>query len=259
MGLYRIRNFFISQVQTYDRIEILLSQLSSNNLFEKVKAKRGLIKIIGVMAEVFQERLIDFLPRILQILIKKLKENDSQLYNALSESVEALVIFVFPEIEVEVACDNIRNILSQFFYLCGTGHSHTQTAAAMCVLKILQAIDPRCLSMLLKETCTNIFKLLRHQSCKTHEILFQAVLSVMFIYEGNPTKLQESIHILLPVIIDNMVHKDSNVRKIVVEVIFTIGQLIPEMISPYRDCLLEKLNTCRYDQVDFDPLGVFYR
>jgi hypothetical protein len=57
----------------------------------KPNQKKELIKLYATSAEIFEEALIPFLPKILTYLQRKLKENDMLLHAPISDSLGALV------------------------------------------------------------------------------------------------------------------------------------------------------------------------
>jgi hypothetical protein len=57
----------------------------------KSNHKKELIKLYGQAAEIFEESLIPFMPRILTYLQRKLKDGDVNLHVAISESLGLLV------------------------------------------------------------------------------------------------------------------------------------------------------------------------
>lgn len=57
----------------------------------KPNQKKELIKLYSVAAEIFEEALLPFMPKILTYLQRKLKENDTLLHQPISDSLGALV------------------------------------------------------------------------------------------------------------------------------------------------------------------------
>ena len=57
-----------------DRMNCFLSAISDSNEHMKPQQKKEQIKIFGIAAEIFEEALIPFLPKVLATLQKKLKE-----------------------------------------------------------------------------------------------------------------------------------------------------------------------------------------
>lgn len=59
-----------------DRMNAFLFMLSEHNEHMKINHKKELIKIYGNAAEIFEEALVPFLPKILTYMQRKLKECD---------------------------------------------------------------------------------------------------------------------------------------------------------------------------------------
>jgi len=248
-SLDTIRQLLITHGQREHRMELVLAQLSNNILQHQLKTKRGPIKVISLMASVYQGELLPFFSNIVDLIVRKLKENDEELHEVLSEAVGALIQFGLKEATEDIACENIRITLTKLFQLCGTGHRHTQKGASMSVVKAIQNISPFHLPMLLNDISPPLFKLLRSHNCKTQFYLLESALNVLIVYQGHPRKLEENARLLLPAILENLDHKEGHVRKMAIEVMSTISHLLPEVAAPYKEEVLEKLGQSRYDLI----------
>jgi hypothetical protein len=73
-GIEEVKKFMTSEITDNDRMNCFLSAISEHNEHMKPQQKKEQIKIYGLAAEIFEESLIPFLPKILATLSKKLKE-----------------------------------------------------------------------------------------------------------------------------------------------------------------------------------------
>jgi len=248
-GLDEIRDLLINHVQDADRINLVLTLLSETGDHQKATGKRESMKVIGLMAEVFEDRLAVYLPKILNIMSKKLKENDPQIHDTLSASLGNLVNFTLRNLDMDTAYKNLESIFQMLFQLCSKGNRYTQIGAAMCVTKTIQSCSFEFLYLMVDDISSRIIEVLRQHTCKAHIQLFECLLSLILVFEGNSDKLHQSAKNILPVAIDNLTNGDWNVRKIAVEVIYTLSVIIPEAIIPYKHEILEVLGHCRFDKV----------
>jgi len=207
------------------------------------------MKVIGIMAEVFEEKLANFIPKILQILSKKLKENDPQMHDTLSASIGSLVSFTVRHLELDAGFKNLQAVFTMLFQLCSKGNRYTQIGSAMCVTKVIQQSPFEFLYTMVDDITAKAIEVLRQHTCKAHIQLFECLLSLILAFEGNGDKLHESAKGILPIAIDNLTNGDWNVRKIAVELIYTLSMLVPEAIRPYKHELLDVLGHCRFDKV----------
>lgn len=65
---------------------LVISYLSEPSDHNKTTTKKEYIKLFGLMAEIFEEKILDFLPRILNAVNKRLKDADSVLHSAISDT-----------------------------------------------------------------------------------------------------------------------------------------------------------------------------
>ena len=119
----------------------------------------------------------------------------------------------------------------------------------MCITKAIQSSPVDCLQYMSDDITWKIIEFLKSPNCKANLQLFESILSLILAVEENIPKLNENTKNLLPVIIDNMAHSDWNVRKIAIEVIYTLSVLIPDILALYKHALLDVLNHCRFDKV----------
>jgi hypothetical protein len=248
-GTEEIRELLMNQVQDSERISLVLNLISEHNEHQKPNSKKETLKIIGILAEVFEEKIVEFIPKILGLATKRIKENDSQVHGSLSDSIGSVIGFGLRNLDLDQAYKHISNALKSFYQLLSTGSKFTQIGAAMCVAKIIQSSPVECLYYLIDEITFKLIEILRLPSCKSHLQLFECILSLILAVEDNVEKLGENSKVLLPVVIDNMAHSDWNVRKIAVEVVYTLSVLVSDVLAPFKHEILQTLNECRFDKV----------
>lgn len=128
---------------------------------------------------------------------------------------------------------------------------YTQMGSAMCIYKIIQCSPVECLYFLTEELSERLADLLHSPGCKAQLQIFECILSLILGIEDNSSKLKICSRILLPVVIDNLANLDWNVRKIAVDVVYTISVLLKGAIAPKKQELLTALNHCKFDKVAF--------
>lgn len=93
-----------------------LFMLAETHEHMKIGHKRELIKVYASAAEIFEEALIPFMPKIQGYLDKKLREGDPQLHVAIAESMGSLVQFLFGKVsELEELIKNFNPVLKGVF------------------------------------------------------------------------------------------------------------------------------------------------
>ena len=230
---------------------MVVTFLAEQNEHQKTSTKKESIKIISLMAEIYEEKIIEILPRILALISKRLKENDGQIHSTISETIGNVIGFGLKNLNMEQSCKHLQIIFKTFYSLFNTGNKYTQIGAAMSITKAIQSSPVDCLQYMSDDITWKIIEFLKSPNCKANLQLFESILSLILAVEENIPKLNESTKNLLPVIIDNMANHDWNVRKIAVEVIYTLSVLIPDILAQHKHALLDVLNHCRFDKVSF--------
>ena len=96
------------------------------------------MRVYGLAAEIFQESLIPFLPRVLQQLSKKLRDGDHHLHQAISESSGVLSHCLLKNLEsIDEQIENLSAILKMVFSNLAQQSKIIQTGASMCLLRII--------------------------------------------------------------------------------------------------------------------------
>jgi hypothetical protein len=74
-GIEEMKKFMMNDITDTERMNVFLNALFDHNEHMKPQQKKEYIKVYGVAAEIFEESLIPFLPKILSNLSKKIKED----------------------------------------------------------------------------------------------------------------------------------------------------------------------------------------
>lgn len=93
-----VHELMTEHVTNTDRMNTFLHMLSETNEHMKPQHKKELIKVYSQAAEIFEEALLAFLPKILGYLEKRLKEPEMHL--ALAETFGSLVNHLLSKVEV---------------------------------------------------------------------------------------------------------------------------------------------------------------
>lgn len=244
-----LRDLFINQIQDSERIGIVLNCISESNEHQKSSTKKELVKVIGILAEIFHDRLLEFLPRILHIITKRLRENDTQVNATCADTIGVVISICLRELALDQSYKHLTTIFRTFFNIFTKNSKQAQIGAALCIAKAVQMSQIESLYSIVDELVQKLIDIMKSSSCQAHLQIIEAMLSLILAAEDNHEKLKISALMILPVIIENMPNPDWNVRKISVEVIYTISVLIPEVLLPSKQELLETLNQLRFDRV----------
>ena len=244
-----LRDLFINHSQDPERIAIVLSCLSENNEHQKSSTKKELIKVLSILAEIYESRLLEFLPKIVQLLGKRIREGDPHVNQGCADAIGSVVGICLKGQQLEDCNRHLAIILKTFFHVFSRGSKYSQIGAAMCVTKVVQTSSVECLSIVIDDVVHKLVEVMKMPSCKAHLQIMEAILSLILASEDNPDLLRQNVRVLLPVVVENMANSDWNVRKISIEVMYTISMLAPDVLQPHRKDLLTTLNHLRFDKV----------
>lgn len=87
-----------TEITDNDRMNSFLSAVCDHHEHMKPQQRREQIKIYGLAAEIFEEALIPFLPKILGNLGKKLREAANHMQEAIAETLGLMVYFIINKV-----------------------------------------------------------------------------------------------------------------------------------------------------------------
>lgn len=92
-GQEELRKLIQEKVEDSSHMNLLLNSLTDFNEHIKEPQMREQIKMFGVAAEEFEEEIVLYIPKILQLLMKQIKEDAMcKLHCAISETIGNLVL-----------------------------------------------------------------------------------------------------------------------------------------------------------------------
>ena len=82
-----LREIMAEHITNTERMNTFLFYISEHNEHMKPAQKREYIRMYGLAAEIFEESLLPFIPKILAQLQKKIKEGDKHIQSACAEAL----------------------------------------------------------------------------------------------------------------------------------------------------------------------------
>jgi hypothetical protein len=74
-----------------ERMNMLIYNITEFNDSMKNLQRKELIKILGLAAEIFSEKLVQFLPKILQFYAKRIKDAENFLHQPMADTMGSIV------------------------------------------------------------------------------------------------------------------------------------------------------------------------
>ena len=119
---------------------IFINKLSDFNNHMKLQQKKEYIKIYGKAAQIFEESLIPYLQKILNIFLKKAKEGTNDLSGVIAESLGMITQhIVHKEEDLEGQLELLQLVLKvPYTLLMKNTNKNVQAAGALCLSKVVQ-------------------------------------------------------------------------------------------------------------------------
>ena len=140
----------LSNVKDFDRLSLVISLISEQNDHQKITTKRELLRIFIIIAEIFESNLIEFLPKIVSIMCKRLKEGD--INQIVSEALSGVIEHCLKNLDSQEALKPLSFTLKSLLNLFNSNSKkNTQIGCAMTISKIIQTSPVDCLYCLMSE------------------------------------------------------------------------------------------------------------
>ncbi|KAL4480399.1 hypothetical protein ABPG74_020915 [Tetrahymena malaccensis] len=245
-GLEELKDILTNYATDNDRILIaILAIQESNTGGQKMSTKREFIKLIGLLAQIFEEKLLDYLPRILAILNKKIKECDSSLQGVVSETFGQLIEYSLRKVDPQVGLRYLQQTVKVIQQNFSHNSATIQQVAAMSLQKIIQSAPPLCMIDMKEEIIGVILDQLRTNKQVNSNLLDSLLALIM----GIEDQFRPFVPATVPVLIDHANHSVWNVRKIAVDVIYTLCVFMCDSLEPFIEQIVESLSNCRFDKI----------
>ena len=227
----------------------MLKVISDTKEHQNKNMKKELINVIPILADVFEEKLVEFLPKILSILSQRIREDDPQLNSACAEAIGAMVSLSLKGLPTRNLTEKLVGIFNTFLKLLPTSGKYSQIGAVMCITKIAQTSPVQCILRICDDMVQKLIEVMNSNSCKARLQIMEALLNTILAIEENTEKLQQNCEVIIPIVIEGFEDPDWNVRKLSIEMIHTFNDLVPDMLELHKAPVLEALKRLRFDKV----------
>ena len=90
-GIEELREFMVTEVTENDRMVTLLNSFTDFNVHTKITQQKEQIKLFSLAAEVFEDSLVPYIPKILSTLSKIIKEDaTTKLHQTVADTMGLL-------------------------------------------------------------------------------------------------------------------------------------------------------------------------
>ena len=246
-GLDEIRELLTNHLKDNERLLIVLNSLSEiHQQHQKPSTRKECIKVYGLIAEIYEDKILEIFPKIITSLNKRLKEGDNQLNQAISETTGLLIEHIFKHVDPQEAIKPLSSAIFLFFENFSHDQKNTQIGSAMCISRIIQTSPVNCLEFLMSRIVNKIKESYLNGFCKSQTQLLESLLSLIL---GVEEKFQEHLDEILPLVLETMLNADWTVRKIANDIIYTLCVLIPDGVVKHKEEIIKELNNCRFDKI----------
>lgn len=180
-----LKELMVEHITNTDRMNTFLYHINEQTDHLGNTQKKEYIKVYGIAAEIFEESLIPFLPKVLGQIQTKLKENDQQeIHNAYAESIGMILHNVLKTVEsVEDATELLTTFLKMVFTNLNQPGKIVQSGAALCLTKIIQNAPVDALMTKMDDLCQGLLDVLNSNNCRAQTQILESLISLLLSVE----------------------------------------------------------------------------
>lgn len=230
-------------------MNFIFNCVSETNEHHKITTKREYIKILSLIAEALMEKLEDYLPRIFNILNRKLHESEPHLNQVISDTYGSLMEKVISKLNLGQGFKFLQLILNGLYSNLSENNKNLQIATSMCLIKLIQNCPLEFLVNLNDEITKKILEFLRSAHFKAQTHLLEALLSLILSIEK---EFKHNVNDVIEYILEIFTKQNNlewTIKKISIDLIYTLAIILKETIIPYKDQLLLLLQERKCDKV----------
>jgi hypothetical protein len=233
--------------RTPDKVNAFFSALTEFSDRLNHMQRKEFIRLYGLFAEVFEGGAIEYIPRVVAALQKKLKEADSHLHEALSYSFGELVHnTIHTVLDLPSSCSCLSSILKPIFSNLASGAKQVQVGSATALKAVIQYAPIECLKYLLEKLAQRLVDNLEASSCKAHTALIECLIALSLSVEQDYGPYVEKT---LPVLYRCLSSEEFSTRKAAADCVYTFAVVLPPQVKPYAAELIEIVTRLKSDRV----------
>jgi hypothetical protein len=230
-----------------DMINVFFSALTEVSDRLNQMQRKEFIRLYGLFAEVLEGAAIEYIPRIVAALQKKLKEADPHLHEALSYGFGELVHnTIHTVLDLSSSCSCLSSILKPVFANLASSAQQVQVGSAIALKAVIQYAPIECLKYLLEKLAQRLVDNLEASSCKAHTALIECLIALSLSVEQAYGPYVEKT---LSVLYRCLSSEESSTRKAAADCVYTLAVVLPVQVKPHTAELIEVVTQLRSDRV----------
>ncbi|CAD8049568.1 unnamed protein product [Paramecium sonneborni] len=220
---------------------ILTNLLDSNDLSKQ--AKKDYIKVFGLLAEIRGNDIEEQIPRIVQIINKRIQEGDSSFLQVISD-----IFANINEFTIQTSL-NKYDLFFQITELLQSNFVHhnkvAQLISAASLCRIIKTSESQLLELVCKQYTQKTLEILKSPHCQTQQGLLESLLSIILTVEEI---FEPNLEDCLNTICNCLQSSEWNSRKIAVDILYTLSVIFPHYFRA-NDQYQNKINELRFDKI----------
>ena len=245
IGINEIRQIMRVHIINGERMNAFITIATDFNESMKPMRKVEAIKLFGLAGEMFEETIVPFVPKIIDICVKK--SDDSRLHQAISDSIGVLCHFVLKSQEtVDLQNEFLQNTLEILFKGLPQMKKFQQIGTGMMLTRIIQNCPSDCLNKSLRYINEKLMENLKSPNCRCLAQIFECVI---FIVLEVGAKFQPYSEIFLRSTMESINHSEWQVRKMAIDTVFTFANFLPDDVALLSHELLNLLKSVKIDKI----------
>jgi len=245
-----LKHLMTTDITDNERMTMFLHQLAEINDHMNLGQMKEQFKQFGVAAEIFEDALVPFIPKILNNFQKKIRDEATvKLHPVISEAIGQLEWHVLGRVEDgEEQLQLFERHFQKFAFnmIEKTKSKNVQCGAIACLTKIIVNCPDDILFEKFEEITDKMCSTVKTKQFLAHQQFLESLISLIFHIQIDFKYYYEKF---LPYLIEQIQKsKDAQTKRVAIDALYSIGAHLKDEIVGHIEDLLPILDVCRVDK-----------
>ncbi|KAG9456718.1 hypothetical protein H6P81_001226 [Aristolochia fimbriata] len=228
----------MAQTLNPDSFSPFLSCIYDTDASHKSPVRKQCVRLFSTMAVAHENALSPFVPKMLQNILRRLRDPDSAVRSACVDTITTLASRVTkPPFSVFLKPFSEAILIEQDY--------NSQIGAALCLAAAVEAA-PDAESAQLQRILPRFMKLLRSDSFKAKPALISLIGSIVGV---GGCRSGNFLGVLVPCLVDFLSNEDWAARKAAAEALFKVAVAERDLVPEFKDSCMTVFEARRFDKI----------
>eukprot|EP01119_Soliformovum_irregulare_P019375 TRINITY_DN6116_c0_g1_i2.p1 TRINITY_DN6116_c0_g1~~TRINITY_DN6116_c0_g1_i2.p1 ORF type:complete len:372 (+),score=54.45 TRINITY_DN6116_c0_g1_i2:21-1136(+) len=219
-----------------------MSCLLETNPSQQLAYKKEVLFILSAIAPILEDRMTNFLPKIVSMIVHFLKDRDSNVRDHASDTIANIVANVPPPIKE----NPLIVYFKPFFELAKEQNKNVASGAIQCLTSVIRCSHKEVLAEYAMTLSTRFIKMISDRSL---EVTPNLLLAMATLVDVTGLEIESNLPVIVRSVVNELSSQDWQTRKAAADAIIRMSGALPDRISHFQDTILPALESNKFDKM----------